>query len=233
MHEGLAEYTGFRLSARTDRELTERLTKQIEQGAARPSFVSSFAYSSGPAYGVLLDAARPDWRKSLTPQDDLGELLRAALKLTPPGDLKARAEARAADYDGAALRAAEAEREAARQERVAEYRARLVEGPTLLVALTDQRRVATNSANAVPIEGVGTVHPTATVTDEWGILEVNGGALMIHAPGGRIMQIYLAAPADASARPLQGDGWTLQLSPGWTLAPGTRAGDHVLRKSEQ
>lgn len=233
MHEGLAEYTGFKLSAKTDQELVEHLTKQIEQGATRPSFVGSFAYSSGPAYGVLLDAARADWRKGLTPHDDLGELLRSALKLKLPNDLKARADRQSADYDGAALKVAEAEREAARQKRVAEYRARLVEGPTLLIALTEQRRVSINTTNVVPLEGVGTVYPTANVTDEWGLLEVTGGALMIHGPGGRVIQIHLSAPADPAARPLKGDGWTLQLNPGWTLTPGTRNGDHVLKKSEQ
>lgn len=233
MHEGLAEYTGFRLSAQTDGQLIEKLTKQIEQGAARPSFVSTFAYSSGPAYGVLLDAARPGWRKSLTPRDDLGELLRGALKIKPPDDIDVRADRQASVYDGAALRAAEAERERARQKRVAEYRARLVDGPTLVVVLTDRRRVVNNTNTATPLEGVGTVYQLSSVTDDWGSLEVTGGALMIQAPGGRITQIRLAAPADAAARPLRGEGWTLELSPGWTLAPGNRAGDYVLQKSEQ
>ncbi|HEX6625111.1 MAG TPA: hypothetical protein VF064_15475 [Pyrinomonadaceae bacterium] len=230
MHEGLAEYTGFKLSAKSERELIDHLARHVEQCAGRPTFVGYFAYCNGPAYGVLLDAAGADWRKGLTPQDDLGELLRRASKIELPADLKAAADRQAARYDDAALRAAEAEREVARQKRLAAYRARLVDGPTLLVELTVQRRVAINTSNLVPLEGVGTVYPTATVTDAWGTLEVSDGALMIHGPGGRITKVYLSRPADPAARPLKGEGWTLQLNPGWTLAPGPRDGDHVLKK---
>jgi hypothetical protein len=233
MHEGLAEYTGFKLSAQAETELIDRLTKQIDQAAGRPTLVGYFAYASGPAYGVLLDAVGADWLKGLTPQNDLGELLQSSLKIKLPPDLKARAEKQSSRYAGDALRAAESEREAKRQKQVAEYRRRLVDGATLLIPLTDKRRVALNSSNIVPLEGVGTVTPTATVTDEWGILEVSNGALMIHSEGGRIIKVYVAIPADLDARPLKGDGWTLQLDSGWVVAPGQRRGDYVLKRLEQ
>jgi hypothetical protein len=32
--------------------------------------------------------------------------------------------------------------------------------------------------------------------------------------------------------PIQGDGWTLELNPGWTLIPGERKGDYRLGKNE-
>ena len=222
------EYTGFKLSARSERELIDHLARHVEQCAGRPSFVGYFAYCNGPAYGVLLDEAGADWRKGLTPQDDLGEFC-GGLEIDLPADLKAAAD------DGRRGRRRRAQggggqREAERQKRIAAYRARLVDAPTLLIELTDQRRVAMNTSNLVPLEGVGTVYPTANVTDAWGTLEVSDGALMIHGPGGRFMKVYLSRPADPSARPLRGEGWTLQLNPGWTLAPGPRDGDHVLKK---
>jgi hypothetical protein len=232
MHEGLAEYTGFKLSAEDNNELIDHLTKDIEQGSARPTFVGSFAYSSGPAYGVLLDAASANWLKGLTPQNDLGELLQRSLKIKLSPDLKPRAEKQASLYDGDALRLAESEREVRRQKQIAEYRMRLVDGPTLLISLTDKRSVTINSTNIVPLEGVGTVYPTARVTDEWGILEISNGALMIHSEGGRITKVYVSMPADLNARPLKGDGWTLQLSSGWVIAPGQRKGDYLLKRLE-
>jgi hypothetical protein len=233
MHEGLAEYTGFKLSAKADAELIDYLTKQIDQAAGRPTLVGYFAYASGPAYGVLLDAVGADWLKGLTPQNDLGELLQRSLRIKLSPDLKARAEKQAARYDGDALRSAESEREARRQKQVAEYRRRLVDGATLLIPLTDKRRVALNTSNIVPLEGIGTVTPTATVTDEWGILEVSNGALMIHNEGGRVIRVYVSVPADLDARPLKGDGWTLQLDSGWVMTPGQRRGDYVLKRLEQ
>lgn len=233
MHEGLAEYTGFTLSAKDATELIGHLTRQIDQAAGRPTFVGYFAYASGPAYGVLLDASGAAWLKSLSPQDDLGELLGRSLQIELPTDLKARAEEQSSRYDGGALRVAESEREARRQQQIAEDPRRLVDGATLLLPLTDRRRVALNSSNIVPLEGVGTVAPTATVTDEWGVLEVSNGALMIHSEGGRIIKVYVSIPADVTVRPLTGDGWTLQLNSGWTMAPGQRAGDYVVTRREQ
>jgi hypothetical protein len=233
MHEGLAEYTGFMLSARDNKELIERLAKQIEQGTARPTFVGSFAYSSGPAYGALLDGSGAAWLKGLTPQNDLGELLLRSLKIKLSPDLKASAEKQVSRYDGDALRLAESGREAARQKRIAEYRMRLVDGPTLLIPLTDKRSVSFNSGNVVPLEGFGTVYPTARVSDEWGILEVSNGALMVQNEGGRIIKVYVSIPADLNARPLNGDGWSLQLDPGWVVAPAERKGDYTLKKLEK
>lgn len=232
MHEGLAEYTGFKLSAQDNTERIDYLAKAIEQGAARPTFVGSFAYSSGPAYGVLLDDSDANWLKGLAPQQDLGELLQRSLDIKLPPDLKARAEQQASKYDGDALNLAEAEREAKRQKRIAEYRMRLVDGPTLLVSLTDKRSVILNSSNIVPLEGAGTVYPTARVTDEWGILEITNGALMVQNEGGRIIKVYVSIPADLNARPLKGDGWTLQLDAGWVVTPGQRKGDYILKKLE-
>jgi len=41
-------------------------------------------------------------------------------------------------------------------------------------------------------------------------------------------KVTLAAPADTSARPVVGQGWTLDLAPGWTIVPGARKGDMIL-----
>lgn len=233
MHEGLAEYTGFKLTALNNLELTSHLSKQLNDSTTKPTFVGSFAYSSGPAYGVLLDESGANWFKGLTPEQDLGELLQRSLKIKLRPDLKVRAEKQASRYDGAALRLAETQREVTRQKRIAEYRMRLVDGPTLLISLTDKRSVNINTSNMVPLAGAGMVYPTARVTDEWGILEVTNGALMIQNEGGRIIKVYVSIPADLNARPLKGDGWILQLEAGWTVTPGERKGDYILKRSVQ
>jgi hypothetical protein len=232
MHEGLAEYTGFKLGGKTDTERVDYLIRQIDQAAEKPTFVGSFAYISGPAYGVLLDASGANWRKGLTPQHDLGEFLQRSLKIRLSPNLKAEAEKQASRYDGGALRLAESEREATRQKRIAEYRKRLVDGPILLIPLTNKRSVSINSTNMVPLEGAGTVYPTARVSDEWGILEVSDGALMVRDGGGRVIRVYVPTPADVKERPLKGDGWTLQLDSGWAVTPGQRKGDYILKKLE-
>ena len=71
---------------------------------------------------------------------------------------------------------------------------------------------------------------TARVTDSWGVLEVdNGGTLMIREAG-LVDRFIVPAPADADARPLRGNGWTLTLNDGWTVKPGRRPGDSIVAR---
>ena len=228
MNEGLAEYTGFKLSGRGAAEQTAYAVQRLGGAAERRTFVRSFAYDSGPAYGLLLDETGANWRARLSAQDDLGLLLQRRLSLSLPRDLRQRADERAASYDGAALRAAEDELERNRQARLAEYRARFVSGPVLAIPLTGNMRYTFDPNNLLPLDTLGTVYPQFRVSDDWGILTVTeNGALMLADRTG----LRLPAPADTQARPLQGAGWTLELNPGWQLERGARPGDYLLQKT--
>src|SRR5207244_12394356 len=102
---------GVKLSALTDAEQILYAAGLLERRPSEYStFVRSFAYVSGPAYGLLLDTASKSWRKDLKPTDDLGTLLQQALRLSPPAVDKVTAEARGQHYDSHQLRKAEEQR---------------------------------------------------------------------------------------------------------------------------
>jgi hypothetical protein len=89
-------------------------------------------------------------------------------------------------------------------------------------------RMSFDPGNLVPLEELGTVYPNIRVVDEWGVLNVTrGGALLNKSFSG----IHVPAPMSLTRRHVRGDGWTLELEEGWTLAPGAREGDFVLRKN--
>jgi hypothetical protein len=226
MHEGLAEYTGVRLSGSPD-PLRLVIDANLAEESRRESFVRSFAYASGPAYGLLLDEAAPGWARRLKGVDDLAELLRKSLRLgRPRGDERAASE-RARAYGGEELSASERRREEERRRVVEGYRARLVKGPVLSLPLRSMR-MSFDPGNLVPLEAHGTVYPNIRVVDVWGVLEVTrGGALMNKTYSG----INVTAPSDTSGRTVRGDGWTLELKDGWTLSPGARDGDFALKKN--
>src|SRR5713226_4863440 len=99
MHEGLAEYTGVKLSGSPN--LNQYVVdKDLKDATNKQTFVRSFAYASGPAYGVLLDGTGKNWRKSLKKQDDLGVVLQQTIAIKLPQDIKQIAEERAKSYDG-------------------------------------------------------------------------------------------------------------------------------------
>jgi hypothetical protein len=82
VNEGIAEYTGVKLSARYAQEAALVAEVTLWQGPNRSPFVRSFAYVSGPAYGVLLDQSGIAWRHRLKPDSDLGALLREAYHIS-------------------------------------------------------------------------------------------------------------------------------------------------------
>lgn len=70
-HEGLAAYTGAALSGDARRLAVAALA----DGHRADSPGRSFAYASGPAWGLLLDDLRPGWRAEIRHGGDLPELM--------------------------------------------------------------------------------------------------------------------------------------------------------------
>ena len=179
------------------------------------SFVRTFTYTSGPAYGLLLDASSPGWTRTVRGSDDPPALLMRALGVQPVAD----AAAAAARYGGAELRAAEEQREQQRQARIAELRQRFVDGPVFVMPCGGGG--TSNSLGAVVIPGAGTVyfHPyrlsgaCGTLAAENGVLEASDG-------GSR----RLPAPVRGDGATISGDGWTFKAAAGWVIREGARQG---------
>jgi hypothetical protein len=229
-NEGLAEYTGLALCGLPAWVLADRAAVRLERDEASPSFVRSFAYATGPAYGVLLDehegASGKGWRAAIDAQTDLAALLARALEWKAPADLATEARRRAERYDGAQVVAAERARAAERAAEDERNRARFVSGPLLVLPLGAKVRYSFDPGAITPLEPLGSVYRTLHLADEWGVLEVTfGGALLERGAGGGLLAARVPAPLDAAARPVAGDGWTLALNEGWELAPLEREGD--------
>jgi hypothetical protein len=229
LNEGVAEYTGVRLGLPTAGERTAYALRDLETFVQAPTFVRSFAYATGPAWGLLLDQDDPAWRGQLAAAMQSGhprsldQMLQAAMKLPEPPS--AGVKAREADYD-TTLRPRELARDQARQAHLAELKARLVDGPVLRLPLAG--RHASYQFNPQTLEALGTtgvVYPTMKLSADWGTLAVEQGALLDKA-----MSVAAVAAAGASADRSQGPGWHLSLNRGWVVAPGERAGDFVVRQ---
>lgn len=227
MHEGMAEYTGTKLSGMSDGEQLLYTAKNLEQQPPQVgSFIRTFAYLSGPPYGLLLDAAGKTWRPDAKPTTNLGTLLADAYQIKLPDLTADEVETRAERYQGKQLKAKEQDRDAKRQKEIAQAKARYVDGPILILPLT-KPQFSFTYANLIPLEGVGTVYPTITLSDQWGSLEANHGALMATD----MKQARLPAPTSKDDL-MTGDGWKLKLNSGWKIVPGKPDGDYTVTKSD-
>jgi hypothetical protein len=214
LREGLAQYTGTVAAAPSRTAAVADAVRQLAVAENAPTFVRTFAYPSGTAYGLLLDSLSPGWTRAITSASDLGALVTAAAKITPATD----AEASANRYGASELQIAEEGRAREQQLRIAELRRRFVEGPLLIVPRA--RGAMINTIGATPIPGEGTVFLGYRVTAEWGTLDSNG---VLQSADGATLR--LPAPFQPAGNTLTGEGWKVALSPGWGVRGGDRAGD--------
>jgi len=221
IREGLAHYTGTVTTASSPQDAESKAILQLADFAQRESLVRDFGYASGSAYGILLDAWSPGWTRQVKGPEDLGERLRIAGGIAAAGpDSREAAERAALKYDSTSLRKAEQKRDADRKAKVAELRKRFVDRPVLVLPNAGG---SFSSSGITPIPGVGTVFPEVHVTAEWGVL----GAAQALRPDDR-SNITVPAPASVQGSTLEGDGWTLKISPGWVVRAGNRPGDFQL-----
>jgi hypothetical protein len=226
MGESLAEYTGVVLATDSKSAAIKRALWNFERAKSWPSFGYSFAYVSGPPYGLLLDEFKPDWRNGLTSKDDLGQILQKALSIKLPENLEAAANKRAAEYDAEQLIAAETKRAKAGEDRLEEYRERFVTGPVLVIPIQSMQ-FQFDPRDIQPLDDLDKVYPKMKMSDAWGILEVTGGALIANDWS----RVVVPAPSEPTARALKGDGWTLELKEGWEARPGKRPGDYIIKRA--
>lgn len=214
MNEGLAEWTGWRLSGHPD--LPARLVRMLAGAERRPSYSRSFAYATGPAYGVLLDRYDDGWHRRVTKADSLPVRLKQATGVRvdegPQG-----VEAAGLRYGLAEVRAEERAAFAAREQAAAAWRGKLVDGPVLHLPFQEMK-FSFDPNTVVPLPPHGTVYPSLRIVDAWGVLEVESGGALIDPNFGGV-----AVPANGQAT--TGPGWKLELNPGWRVKPGRRPGD--------
>ncbi len=212
MNEGLAEYTGWAMAVPHAGERIPSLLRKLANAEQSETFSRAFAYTSGPAYGTLLELKNPRWTRSVKATDDLGALVRRAWNIRGT-------ELHASEYGGETVRAEEEARATKKRELAAKLRARFVDGPVLRIPLG--RFEFTFDPNDVqPLEGLGTVYPTMEVRDAWGKIVVTGGALM-------------SADYQTLTVPVNGEGYVLTLAEGWRVVDSVRSGDQTLTNDER
>lgn len=209
-NEGLASYTGVRLGAGGQSHLfTARTLNAYDQ---QQSLARSYAYASGPAYGLLLDEYAPAWRSALaawTPADLLIGPLRAR-------ELDGRSLLRRAErYGGPQILAEERNRAEAQRQLISSIRARFG-GPRLELPL-GRMQFEFNPEAVTPVEGLGTLYQTLTLRDLWGEFRANDGALI--SP-----DFSLLTASQPNQGGLSGPGWSLSLASGYRISSPDSAG---------
>lgn len=106
IQEGLAEYTGRRIAIPDNKEYLQALS-DLDYLYKSDNLTRSFAYLSGPLYGLILDQSGHSWHKEINSGGDLGSSAMAIYGITLPENLEETVETAKAKYDFESIDAAE------------------------------------------------------------------------------------------------------------------------------
>ncbi len=213
--EGIPEYTAWRLVNAPPELLVPRL--ETARGR-RVSWVRAVSYSTGPAYGYLLDAVSTTrWHERWRAGARLPDLLRDAIGADPS---MAAVTDRATRYDGGPVIADEMARDAARARTLDSLRTRYLRRPVLRI-VPAAMQVTFDPNGQVPLDDQGTVMSNFRWASSDGAeLSAPAGALVsptwsqVQVPLGdvSIAEGVVTEPIDIS-----GSGWRLKLPRGWVV----------------
>ena len=126
--------------------------------------------------------------------------------------------------------ALETQRDRDRQVKLASVRQRFINGPVLAFPVGTHFNFGFDPNRVVSVDENLTVYEGGQVSDAWGVLKAPHGFLIVRSANG-FVRVQVDAPNNPQERPLKGDGWTLELAPGWKLMPGPRPGDLSVKQN--
>lgn len=225
LNEGIAEYTGFIISGRNKEQAKKHFISSIDTFFSNPTYVRSFAYHTVPAYGYLLSLKNNLWNQEISANTNIADFFIKKFDINIPVSLKAAAEKSSNHYNGIQIFKEEQARENKIKKQITEYQSKLIEQPHLEIRF-EKMNVSFDPRNILPIADKGTVYPNIRVTDNWGILEVENGALM--SPDWSRMSISI--PTKIEEQKAEGDGWILLLKDAYTIKKDEKTNNYRIIK---
>ena len=210
LNEGIAEYTGMMLTGRSIEELKLHFRNKVENFYRNKTFVRSFAYQTIPMYGYLLSEIKENWHQEITIDTNLTDYIESAFNLN--GTVSLDLVAKENRYHFNEIQKEEQQREKDRLIVLANYKEKFINKPTLKLTF-ENMKISFDPRNIMPIEDFGTVYPTLRVTDNWGILTAENGALL----SGNWKSVKVSEPEEIMGDVVKGDGWKLELNKNWIV----------------
>lgn len=219
VNEGLAEYTGIVLNQNA--EIVANLINRLIHANKRSSLERSFAYLTGPAYGLLIDRYlnQQKYSRWLTKVDsefsfntELQSRLNKDIKQVNEIQVNKLAE----KYDGAELW----QKEKAHFERVKQQKQKfvrqLVEGKTLTIPLY-QMQMSFDPNKVISLDPYGKVYQQITIIDQWGKIEASTGLLIASDFKNIKVDASQLVLSDHDQNVIVSQGWKLSINNGWRL----------------
>ena len=212
LNEGLAEYTGTILSDRNNQDLKTHYIQAIERLYENPTFVRSFAYRTIPVYGYYMKQKDETWNLNISEKMNLTDYISDFFNISVPVNLEDSIFQIRERYNYVQINDYEIKRDDKQKEIIAELDKIFQEKPILVIPFQNMN-ISFNPGNLIPYRDLGTVYPYLRITDDWGILTAEKGALVDKNWG----NVIVSEPKKITDKIIEGDGWKLELNKDWQL----------------
>ncbi len=198
--EGLAEYTGYKLYT-TDENLVKLtptlVAKMLELSIDRfDGWSNSFAYHTGPAYGIILDMIMPDWKKEIK-NSTLIELAEKALKTETQSITESTINSLISFYSMQNIETAETDFENKKSTENTVYTQQFENNAWLYIPNQNMNFTFNPNEKLINYKDEGVIYKTLTLKWDGGRIEANNAVLrtnnwqyfIIAIPNGKIKEI--------------------------------------------
>lgn len=178
-HEGMAEYTAFKLLPLDNDNETIRkglVAAAIMKGMDNNGYSNSFAYLTGPAYGLFLDDLVPDWRSNIRSGKTIPEVISTEVAIPDTID-NAEIERISARYGLTEYLGKERNRLEARDKEDAELRARFSESTWLVIPNNNTHFGFDPNERLVAYDSIGVIYKTMQLKGDFGTIDVKNGII--------------------------------------------------------
>ena len=178
-HEGMAEYTAFKLLPLDDDNEAIRkglVAAAIMKGMDNTGFSNSFAYLTGPAYGLLLDDLVPDWRNSVCSGKTIPDVISTVIPI-PDTVHDAEIERISKCYDVKEYLDKEKIRLEARDKEDAALRVVFSESKWLIIPNNNINFGFNPNERLVAYDSIGVIYKTMQLKGDFGTIEVENGII--------------------------------------------------------
>lgn len=213
INEGLAQYTSTVLLGLTPGDLKDYYQSQMDILYSSPTFVRSFAYFVLPVYGYFMKQTDEYWNSDITRKTNLTDYMLAFYKIQPTLINQEAIEQAGKNYGSDSIIKVEETRELERLAQSERYR-RIFLGDSTLTIRLEKMQIGFNPGNLVPLDSFGTVYPNLTITDNWGILQVDSCGALVSTGWDEVRISYPLTITDSL---VIGNGWKLKINPPWKL----------------
>lgn len=226
-HEGMAEYTGFKLCGLDQNIIPKVIAKQLELSIGKDGFANSFAYITGPAYGFILDGFSSNWLDEILEGKSIPEIAYQVINSEISSDtveLKTRLDEIIRIYNAETIVKNETEKFGQNQELVNEYKQKFIVGERLIIPNNNLNFTFNPQEKLITLED-GVVYKTMRLIGEWGILEVSNGIFRSND----WTYFMISAPHDAKSGTIVQPDYKLFLNEGWEVI-SLKGGKYTLKK---